>query len=191
VRIHSEPRTSKDQRARAAYMPADRHREGLMMTLSVRENAALVPLRRYTKGLFMSTKTEGNDIGRDLTELDVKAPNMDANVASLSGGNQQKVIVAKLLGTKPKVIIIDEPTKGVDVGAKAAIHEIMGELASQGFGIIMVSSEMPEVLGMSDRIAVMREGRISAVFDREEATQEKILEAAMAANSQAQEHLRG
>ncbi|MGI6114222.1 MAG: D-xylose ABC transporter ATP-binding protein, partial [Mahellales bacterium] len=93
---------------------------------------------------------------------------------------QQKVVVAKLLAAKLKIIILDEPTKGVDVGAKAAIHGIMSDLASQGFGIIMISSELPEVLGMSDNIVVMREGRITMSFSREEATQEKILEAAVA-----------
>jgi rhamnose transport system ATP-binding protein len=100
-------------------------------------------------------------------------------VSTLSGGNQQKVIVCKLLTGNMKLIILDEPTKGVDVGAKTAIYEIMNELAKEGDGIIMVSSEMPEVLGMSDRIVVMHEGRVTAVFNTEEADQAKILKAAM------------
>ena len=99
--------------------------------------------------------------------------------SSLSGGNQQKVVIAKLLNADLKLMILDEPTKGVDVGAKAAIYEIINELTAQGYGVLMVSSEMPEVLGMSDRIIVMCEGRITATFNREEATQELILEAAM------------
>jgi rhamnose transport system ATP-binding protein len=126
------------------------------------------------------------DVVKELADsVKVKAQGISTVANTLSGGNQQKVIVAKLLGTKPKVIILDEPTKGVDVGAKAAIHEIMGELACQGFGIIMISSEMPEVLGMSDRIAVMREGRLVKMLDRAEATQEKILEAAMGSATEA------
>jgi rhamnose transport system ATP-binding protein len=112
--------------------------------------------------------------------MNVKANSIFDSANLLSGGNQQKVVVAKLLTSELKVIIMDEPTKGVDVGAKSAIHEIMSDLACQGYGIILVSSEMPEVLGMCDRIVVMREGRITATLDRSEATQEAILEAAMA-----------
>jgi rhamnose transport system ATP-binding protein len=117
---------------------------------------------------------------KELAEkLQVKANNVHDLVATLSGGNQQKVIVAKLLTGDMKVIILDEPTKGVDVGAKQAIFEIMNDLARSGYGIVMISSEMAEVLGMSDRIVVMREGRVSAVLDTAEATQEIILSAAM------------
>jgi rhamnose transport system ATP-binding protein len=105
-------------------------------------------------------------------------------VSTLSGGNQQKVIVAKLLGGSMKLIILDEPTKGVDVGAKTAIYEIMNDLVKEGYGIIMVSSEMPEVLGMSDRIFVMRDGRVTAAFNTKEADQTKILKAAMQNNEQ-------
>ena len=112
-------------------------------------------------------------------KLGVKATGIFDLVGSLSGGNQQKVVVAKLLTSELKVLILDEPTKGVDVGAKSAIYEIIGELAAQGYGILLVSSEMPEVIGLSDRIVVMREGRITAILDRSEATQETILEAAM------------
>ena len=123
---------------------------------------------------------------KELAErLEVKANSVHNLVATLSGGNQQKVIVAKLLTGDMKVIILDEPTKGVDVGAKTAIFNIMNELAGAGYGIIMVSSEMPEVLGMSDRIVVMREGRVSAILETAEATQEKILSAAMAATERA------
>jgi len=168
------------------YLPEDRQKQGLVLSWGIGKNISLPMIDEFAGTWWLDEKKEGGVV-RDLADfVKVKASGIDTEAGTLSGGNQQKVIVAKLLGTKPKVIIIDEPTKGVDVGAKAAIHEIMGELASQGFGIIMVSSEMPEVLGMSDRIAVMREGRISAILDREEATQEKILEAAMAVNYQAQ-----
>ena len=169
------------------YLPEDRQKQGLVLSWGIGKNISLPMIDEFAGTWWLDEKREGVVV-RDLADfVKVKAGGIDTEAGTLSGGNQQKVIVAKLLGTQPKVIIIDEPTKGVDVGAKAAIHEIMGELASQGFGIIMVSSEMPEVLGMSDRIAVMREGRISAVLDREDATQEKILEAAMAANYLAQE----
>lgn len=169
------------------YLPEDRQKQGLVLSWAIGKNISLPMIEEFSGTWWLNENKEGRVV-RDLADfVKIKAGGIDTEAGTLSGGNQQKVIVAKLLGTKPKVIIIDEPTKGVDVGAKAAIHEIMGELASQGFGIIMVSSEMPEVLGMSDRIAVMREGRISAILDRDEATQEKILEAAMAANYAAQE----
>jgi rhamnose transport system ATP-binding protein len=120
-------------------------------------------------------------ITKELAEkLQVRAGSVFDLAATLSGGNQQKVIVAKLLAAQMKVVILDEPTKGVDVGAKTAIFNIMNDLAEMGYGIIMVSSEMPEVLGMSDRIVVMREGRVAAILETRTATQEKILGAAMA-----------
>ena len=118
--------------------------------------------------------------------MDTKAVSVFDKASSLSGGNQQKVVVAKALGSDFKVLSLDEPTKGVDVGAKAAIYEIMGELAQQGYAIIMISSEMPEILGMCDRIMVMCEGRITGELSREEATQEKILELAMAKHAAAE-----
>jgi len=106
---------------------------------------------------------------------------VDQHVGQLSGGNQQKVVLAKWLGTTPRVLILDEPTRGIDVGTKAAVHHLMSSLAAAGMAILMISSELPEVLGMSDRILVMREGRLTAEFSRAEATQEKIMAAATAA----------
>ena len=130
--------------------------------------------------MFINEKLE-HITSKDLAEqVDTKAVSIFDKASSLSGGNQQKVVVAKALGSDFKVLILDEPTKGVDVGAKAAIYEIMGELAKEGYAIIMISSEMPEILGMSDRIIVMCEGRVTGELSREEATQEKILELAMA-----------
>ena len=110
--------------------------------------------------------------------LRVKTPDLDETVENLSGGNQQKVLIARWLMTKPRILILDEPTRGVDVGAKAEIHRLMSELAEQGLAIIMISSELPEVLGMSDRIMVMHEGCASGFLDRAEATQEKIMQLA-------------
>ena len=109
----------------------------------------------------------------------MKAPDSNTHTGALSGGNQQKVVVAKQLAADPKLIILDEPTKGVDVGSKAQIYEIMSDLASQGMGILMISSEMPEVMNMSDRIYVMSEGKVSAEFQAEGLTQDTILKAAM------------
>ncbi|MFT3849594.1 MAG: sugar ABC transporter ATP-binding protein [Propionivibrio sp.] len=173
------------------YLPEDRQKQGLVLPWGIGRNISLPVIDQFAGRWWLNEKKEGG-LAHALAELvRVKARGIDTEAGTLSGGNQQKVIVAKLLAAKPTIVIIDEPTKGVDVGAKAAIHEIMGELASQGIGIIMVSSEMPEVLGMSDRIAVMREGRISALLEREEATQEKILEAAMAARYQAEEAQHG
>ena len=100
------------------------------------------------------------------SRLDLRAASLDSSVGNLSGGNQQKVVIAKWLATKPKIIVLDEPTKGIDIGSKAAVHEFMAELASQGLAVIMVSSEIPEILGMSDRVIVMREGRMVAELEK-------------------------
>jgi ribose transport system ATP-binding protein len=183
VRIHSEPRTSKDQRDRAAYMPADRHREGLMMTLSVRENAAVVALKRFTKGIFVSTGAEVSDIGRELTELAVKAPNMDANVASLSGGNQQKVVMARALLSEPSIVIADEPTQGVDVGARAEIYRILREVAEDGTPVVVNSSDAKELEGLCDRVIVMSRGHVVKELAGDEVTEERIVSAAVSATA--------
>ena len=158
----------------------NRQIEGLILDWGIGRNITLTELSSYVKRLFIDEKEE-NRRSKELAEqVDTKAVSIFDKASSLSGGNQQKVVVAKALGSDFKVLILDEPTKGVDVGAKAAIYEIMGELAQQGYAIIMISSEMPEILGMADRIAVMCEGRVTGILDREEATQEKILELAMA-----------
>jgi len=161
------------------YLPEDRQKQGLVLQWEISKNITLSALDKLSDKGWLNDDKEA-EVAKELSEkVNVKANSIFDLVSSLSGGNQQKVIVAKLLSAELKVIILDEPTKGVDVGAKSAIHEIMSDLACQGYGIIMVSSEMPEVLGMSDRIIVMREGRITAILDRESATQEAILEAAM------------
>ena len=109
----------------------------------------------------------------------IQTPSLNHPVRGLSGGNQQKVVLAKWLALKPGILILDEPTRGIDVGAKSDVHALMSEIASQGIGIVMISSDMPEILGMSDRIIVMSEGRITGEFTREEASQEKIMSCAM------------
>ena len=160
-------------------LPENRQTEGLILDWGIGNNITLPELKSYVKNLFIQEKVE-RSTSKDLAErVDTKAVTVFDKASSLSGGNQQKVVVAKALGSDFKVLILDEPTKGVDVGAKAAIYEIMGELAQQGYAIIMISSEMPEILGMCDRIVVMCEGRVTGELAREEATQEKILELAM------------
>jgi len=161
------------------YLPEDRLKQGLVLRWEIAKNITLPALSRFLKFNWIDHKKE-NETARDLSEkLGVKARTVHDRVSTLSGGNQQKVIVAKLLTSDMKVIILDEPTKGVDVGAKTAIYSIMNDLVNAGYGIIMVSSEMPEVLGMSDRIVVMREGTVSASFETKGTTQEQILRAAM------------
>ncbi len=160
-------------------LPENRQVEGLILDWGIGRNITLTELGKYSRAFFLNEKKE-NLAAKELAEqVDTKAVSVFDKASSLSGGNQQKVVVAKALGSDFKVLILDEPTKGVDVGAKAAIYEIMGELALQGYAIIMISSEMPEILGMSDRIVVMCEGRVTGELSRDEATQEKILELAM------------
>ncbi len=163
------------------YLPEDRQKQGLILDWSIGKNITLGTLRQHSKNGILSIKREEETANRLSKLVHVKAQGIEDLASSLSGGNQQKVIVAKLLASELKVILLDEPTKGVDVGAKYAIYEIMRELSARGIGIIMVSSEMPEVLGMSDRVVVMREGRVTCTLKTSETTQEAILEAAMVA----------
>jgi rhamnose transport system ATP-binding protein len=144
------------------YVPEDRGKQGAILDLPIFQNVTLPSLGRISNKGFLKLAEEFK-LAREYTErLDLRAASLDTHVGNLSGGNQQKVVIAKWLATRPKVIILDEPTKGVDIGSKAAVHEFMAELADQGLAVIMVSSEIPEVLGMSDRVIVMREGRIVA-----------------------------
>jgi rhamnose transport system ATP-binding protein len=161
------------------YLPEDRLKQGLVLRWEIAKNITLSSLKKFLRFGWVDQKKE-NETAKELAEkLGVRAVSIHDRVSTLSGGNQQKVIVAKILTADMKVIILDEPTKGVDVGAKVAIYTIINELAAMGYGIIMVSSEMPEVLGMSDRIVVMRDGRVTATLDTKDATQESILKAAM------------
>ena len=161
-----------------ALVSEDRKNVGLNLVGSVKENITMANLEKYCRfGVikFREEKKAGDGL---MDMLSVKAHSRDTLVSALSGGNQQKVILARWMSTNPKVLILDEPTKGIDVGAKAEIYKLIDEFTAQGGCVIMVSSEMPEILGMSDRIAVMHEGELVAVFDRDEATQEKLLSAA-------------
>lgn len=160
-------------------LPEDRQKEGLIMTWGLGRNVVLPTMGKYAKSGFNDEKKEREISKELLEEVDTKAVTIFDPASSLSGGNQQKVVVAKALGQEMKVVIMDEPTKGVDVGAKAEIYQIMGDLAKQGYAIILISSEMPEILGMSDRIIVMCNGKVTGELKRSEATQEGILELAM------------
>ena len=158
-----------------AYVPEERQRQGLVLPFSVSENLSLVILRRLSRLGFInhaSERTVAHDVVR---RLDIRTPGIGVPAATLSGGNQQKVVVGKWLAAQPRVLIMDEPTRGVDVGAKAEIHRLMSELAGRGLAILLISSELPELLGMSDRIMVMHRSRIAGELSRGQATQEKIM----------------
>jgi rhamnose transport system ATP-binding protein len=163
-----------------AYVTEDRRQLGLTMPMSITTNISLPMLRKYTSTLGLVSRSAENLTAEKFRErLLIRTPSVDLVVGKLSGGNQQKVMLSKWLNTRPQLLILDEPTRGIDVGAKAEVHHIINDLAAQGLGIILISSDLPEVLAMSDRILVMREGRQMGIFDREEATQETILTAAM------------
>ena len=163
-----------------AYATEDRHRLGLVFPLSLAANVTLPSLGRYLSRLgIVRRKAEDRTAEEFRERLRIRTPSVRAAVAALSGGNQQKVVLSKWLNTRPRVLILDEPTRGIDVGTKVEVHQIVEELAQQGIAIILISSDLPEVLAMSDRILVMREGRQMAVLSRDEATEERVLAAAM------------
>ena len=157
-----------------AMVNEDRRQYGLVLGRSIHHNVSLVNMKKYTKGLI-DDKAISKDVAEMRRLLQIKIANEDVEAGTLSGGNQQKVVLAKWLVGDVQVMILDEPTRGIDVGAKSEIHKLMTEFARQGMGIIMISSELPEVLGMSDRIVVMQEGIIQGILDRDEATQENIM----------------
>ncbi|MCE1207177.1 MAG: ATP-binding cassette domain-containing protein, partial [Spirochaetia bacterium] len=161
------------------FLPEDRLKQGLVLDWEIFRNISLSALERFSRHGFMHDAEERQTAKELAEKLEVKATSIYDKAATLSGGNQQKLIVAKLLTGDMKILILDEPTKGVDVGAKTAIYRIMNSLAEAGYGIIMISSEMPEVIGMSDRIVVMREGRVTAIMETKTANQQAILEASM------------
>jgi len=157
------------------YVPEDRGTQGAITALPIFQNITLPSLRQTSKNGFLRLAEEFR-LSREYAErLDLRAASLDTDAGNLSGGNQQKVVIAKWLATKPKVIILDEPTKGVDIGSKAAVHAFMVELAAAGLSVIMVSSEIPEILGMSDRVIVMREGRMVAELGRAEMVPETLV----------------
>ena len=180
LRLYGKPRRPFRHPRRAlsrgiAYLSEDRKGEGLMLQLSIRENVSLSILSRISRYLFVRPARERSLVQSYVSRFKIKLTSVDQPVESLSGGNQQKVIISKLLLTEANVFIFDEPTRGIDVGAKYEIYKIMNDLTSEGKGIIFISSELPEVLGVSDRICCMREGRLLKEFNRLEADPEAIM----------------
>ncbi|KAJ49182.1 ribose transport system ATP-binding protein [Clostridium tetanomorphum] len=167
-----------------AYLSEDRKKEGLILNMSVRENMSLCSLKKYESSLkSINKKAELEEVNDYIKKLSVKTPSASQLIKNLSGGNQQKAIIAKWIMISPKILIIDEPTRGIDVGAKKEIYEVLNELKKMGKAVIMISSDMPEILGVSDRILVMSEGRLSGELSREEATQESVMKYAVNDNN--------
>ncbi|SAL25177.1 sugar ABC transporter ATP-binding protein [Caballeronia telluris] len=169
-------------RAGLALVPEDRRAQGLALELSIARNASLTVLGRLIKHGLISAKSESTLAADWGKRLRLKASDLDAPVGTLSGGNQQKVVIGKWLATNPKVLIIDEPTRGIDVGAKAEVYRTLADLVREGMAVLMISSELPEVLGMADRVLVMHEGRISADIARADANEERVMSAALGAS---------
>jgi ribose transport system ATP-binding protein len=163
---------------RFGFMPIDRKLEGLALTLSVSNNITMANIDNLGDGYFIDRGFEKKDAQKWVQDVKIKTPSLETEVNSLSGGNQQKIVLAKLLETGARIFIMNEPTRGIDVGAKVDIYQMMESLCENGAGIIMISSELPEMLAMADRIIVICQGRITGEFSRKEATQEKLLHAA-------------
>ena len=168
-----DPREAKHRGI--GFITEDRQGQGIVPPLSVAENLALASLGRYTSAGFVNRKEQRSQAQKMIEELTIRTPSPEQEIRYLSGGNQQKVVIGKWLLADSKVLIMDEPTRGIDVGAKVEIYELMNELSEEGAGILMISSDLPEVLGMSDRILVMAGGRITGELSREEASQEKVM----------------
>jgi rhamnose transport system ATP-binding protein len=183
-RIEIEGRSFRPRSPRAAlrrglaYLPEDRLHEGLVQPMTISDNVSMAVLEQLTTLGFLRPRSERALAERFMAQLSIKATSPAQVVRSLSGGNQQKVVLGKWLAAEPRILILDEPTHGVDVGTKADVHRTISHLATQGLTILLISSELPEILGMSDRILVMREGQLVAELSREEATQERVIQAA-------------
>jgi ribose transport system ATP-binding protein len=166
-------------RAGVFLVPEDRKRMGLLVDFAITENITLPNLSAYARGLTISREAERARANKSRGELDIRAPDLAARAGSLSGGNQQKIVLAKWLAMNPRVIIFDEPTRGIDVGAKSEIYRLMRTLADAGVAVLMISSDMEEVIGVSDRVAVMHQGRISGILPRAQCSEENILQLAV------------
>ena len=162
------------------FVTEDRKGQGLVAGMSIRENFSLTHLEAYAPFQFVRRAAEDERCRQYVRTLGVKTPSIEQKVINLSGGNQQKVVLAKWVAREPRVLIVDEPTRGIDIGAKAEVHALLGRLAAQGIAIIAISSDLQEVLAISDRILVVREGRLNGVFERGEASQERVMAAATA-----------
>jgi ABC-type sugar transport system ATPase subunit len=158
-----------------AMLSEDRVGDGLVLGLSIRDNMSLASFPAMSRWGMLDRRRQSGLVQAKVRELDVRPSNIERLVSKLSGGNQQKVVLAKWLLTRARVLLLDEPTRGVDIAAKKEIYATIADLAARGMGILLISSELPEILGMCDRTLVMREGRVVGEFSREEATEEKIL----------------
>ena len=170
------------------YVPEDRKGAGAVLGMSIKENITLASLKKIFR-MFINGSRETAEADKYVSYLQIKTPSIEQKVENLSGGNQQKVVIGKWLLTDSKVLILDEPSRGIDIAVKAEIYKIMNELVKQGVIVIMISSELPEILGMSDRIIVMREGKIVACADRNEMNQEVIMKYATGSGSDETAHL--
>ena len=168
-----------------SYVPEDRQHQGAILSLGIRDNITLANLARHVRRGFLSRASERAETRAIGNRLAVKAAHWEQRLSELSGGNQQKVVIAKWLATRPKVVILDEPTKGIDIGSKAAVHDFIGELAGEGLAVILITSELPEVMGLADRVIVLKEGRIVDEFKRGAWSAEDIVGAATGARRQA------
>jgi erythritol transport system ATP-binding protein len=176
--------TTRRIRRGLALIPEDRQREGLVQVLSIASNLTLASLERFTRIFHIKSGAEREGIRDMIRDLSIKAPNPDFEVTSMSGGNQQKVVIGKALMTNPKVLLMDEPSRGIDVGAKADVFRTMRKLAGNGLAILFSTSDLEEVMALSDRIAVLSNGKLVAVFDKSEATEEAIIAASAKGHGQ-------
>ena len=172
------PAPSAAMTAGIAYLPEDRHQEGLVLDFTIAQNVTLPILPRLFPKLLLRESTERAVATEHTEQFNVRMTGVDQEVGALSGGNQQKVVLAKWLASGPRVLILDEPTRGIDIGAKVEVHRLIAELAAKGLAIILISSDLPEILAMSDRIVVLHEGRVTAEIARDQATQERVMFAA-------------
>ncbi|MDR3765626.1 MAG: sugar ABC transporter ATP-binding protein, partial [Butyricicoccus sp.] len=171
-----EIRSPKDAIAhKMAFLTEDRKLTGLYLVLSVQENITMANLNLFTSHGFLQHKKMADTCQAETKKFNIRTPSIRQKVELLSGGNQQKVLLSRWMLTDPDILILDEPTRGIDIGAKSEIYRLMSDLAGQGKAIIMISSELPEILGMSDRVVVMHEGKVTGILDAKDATQEKIL----------------
>jgi ABC-type sugar transport system ATPase subunit len=179
ILVENQPVAIKNPRdaikAGLGYLPEDRKLQGLFLKMAIRLNVTAADLGQVSRSGFLQFNKERELSAKFVKQLNIRTPSLEQRARNLSGGNQQKVVLAKWMAVKPKVLILDEPTRGVDVGAKMEIYNLMHEMANQGMAVVMISSELPEILGMSDRILVLREGRVMGVIPRHGATEEQIM----------------
>ncbi len=179
--VHPVKSPARAIRMGIGFLTEDRKAQGLVLTLSLKDNISLPNLNQFSSFGIINRKRETDTVKKYVSELRIKTPGLNQKTMYLSGGNQQKVVISKWICSRAKILIFDEPTRGIDVGSKVEIYQLMNQLTADGVAIMMISSDLPEILGMSDRILVMHEGRIAGEFTIEEATQENVLQCALGA----------